>query len=103
MESVINKIIEIDCMADSRLNDAQKQHNEILSKADAKSRSLISSINSAAEKRISEIEKINKSDYDSKVAMLEEKYKLEKNSMSNVFEQNHIKIEDMIFSEIVGE
>ncbi len=103
MKSVINEIIEIDRMADKRLIDAQNKSDEILSNADVKSMKLINDINSAAEKRIMEIEKINKSYYDSKVTALEEQYRIEKNSMNNIFEKSHAKIEDMIFSEIVGE
>lgn len=103
MESVVNKIIEIDRMADIKISDAKKQSDEILSNAEMECVKLASDISSAAEKRIFEIEKINRFDYDSRVALLEEKYGFEKSSMDNVFEKTHVEIENAIFSEIVGE
>lgn len=103
MESVVNKIIEIDRMADSRINDARKRSDEILSETEEKCRKLRNDICTAADKRIAEIEEINRSDFDFKVSELEKKYSTEKLEMDSFFDSRHTEIENSIFAEIVGE
>lgn len=103
MESVVNKIIEIDRMADSRINDARKRSEEILSETDEKCRKLRNDICIAADKQVAEIENVNKSDFDLKVAGLEKKYAMEKQEMDSFFDSRHTEIENSIFAEIVGE
>ena len=76
MESLVNKIIEIDRMADGRINDAKKQSEDILKSAE---------------------------DYESKISVLNKKINLEKERMDSFFENHHTEIEKSIFSEIVGE
>ena len=55
MESLVNKIIEIDRMADGRINDAKKQSEDILKSAEEKCKKIREDITAAAEKRIAEI------------------------------------------------
>ena len=98
MESLVNKIIEIDRMADGRINDAKKQSEDILKSAEEKCKKIREDITAAAEKRIAEIESINKSDYESKISVLNKKINLEKERMDSFFEN-----QKSIFSEIVGE
>lgn len=103
MESVLNKIIEIDRMADSKINDAQDDSKRFIRDTELKCASLKKDILSAADKRIREVENINKTDFDSKIAVLEEKYSDEKKDMDSFFESRHDEIEKKIFAEIVGE
>ena len=103
MESLVNKIIEIDRMEDGRINDAKKQSEDILKSAEEKCKKIREDITAAAEKRIAEIESINKSDYESKISVLNKKINLEKERMDSFFENHHTEIEKSIFSEIVGE
>lgn len=103
MESLVNRIIEIDRMADGRINDAKKQSEDILKSAEEKCKKIREDITAAAEKRIAEIESINKSDYESKISVLNKKINLEKERMDSFFEKHHTEIEKSIFSEIVGE
>ncbi|MCM1227041.1 MAG: hypothetical protein NC320_06385 [Clostridium sp.] len=103
MENLVNKIIEIDRMADSRIVEAQKSSRKILSDTETKCVSLKRDISYAADKRITEIEKINKTDFDMKIAKLEKKYADEKMNMDRFFDFSHLDIENKIFAEIVGE
>lgn len=103
MESVVNRIIDIDRMADIKINDARKRSDDILLNSEKECKNLRNNINSAAENRISKVEEINKSDYDLKVTGLKKKYGLEKQNMDDFFESRHIEIENRIFAEIVGE
>lgn len=100
---IVNRIIEIDRLAESRISDAKKRSEEIIIGAQKDSETLKSDISAAAQKRMKEIEIINKNDFDSQVAELERKHDLEKKQMDSFFESNHEKIEDSIFAEIVGE
>ena len=52
MESLVNRIIEIDRMADGRINDAKKQSEDILKSAEEKCKKIREDITAAAEKRI---------------------------------------------------
>lgn len=103
MENLVNKIIEIDRMANSRIVEAQKSSRKILSDAETRCVSLERDISYAADKRITEIEKINKADFDMKIAKLEKKYADEKKNMDRFFDFSHLDIENKIFAEIVGE
>ena len=100
---IVNRIIEIDRLAESRLSDARKRSEEIVMNAKKDSETLKSEISAAAQKRISEIETINKNDFDSQLAELEKQHDLENRQMDSFFESNHEKIENIIFAEIVGE
>ena len=103
MESVVDKIIEIDRMADRKISEAKKNSGDIIRQAEEKCHTLKKDISFAADKRIGEVEKINRSDFDGKVAGLEEKYAAEKKDMDSFFETRHNEIEKTIFEEIVGE
>lgn len=103
MENLVNKIIEIDRMADGRIVEAKKSSVKILSDAETKCESLKKDISCAADKRITEIEKINKTYFDMQIAKLEKKYADEKMNMDRFFDFSHLDIENKIFAEIVGE
>ncbi len=100
---IVNRIIEIDRLAESRISDAKKRSEEIVMSAQKDSETLKNEISDAAQKRISEIETINKNDFDFQISELEKKHELEKQQMDSFYENNHVKIEDSIFAEIVGE
>lgn len=103
MESIINKIIEIDRLAEERLNRAEIRKKEIFKDAQRECRDLEKKLRHDAEMRISEIEKINKRDYDNLSESLSKKYSDEMNSMDRYYESHHEIIENRIFLEIVGE
>ncbi len=103
MESIINKIIEIDRLAEERLNLAEVKKKEIFENAKKECFDLEKKLRHDADMRISEIEKINKRDYDALSESLSKKYSDEMNNMDRYYESHHEIIENRIFSEIVGE
>ena len=103
MESVINRIIEIDKQAEERLSSAEIRQKKIFRDAENECRQLEEKISHDAEKRISEIEKINRREYEELSEKLSKKYADEILSMDSFFEDNHENIENQIFAEIVGE
>lgn len=103
MESIVNEIIKIDEMADTKIKDARSQSNEILTNAEKECQKIRNGINSAASKKISQIEQANKSEYESKLSSLKKANDLNKQSMDNFFVSRHDEIENKIFAEIVGE
>ena len=88
MESVINKIIDIDRQASDRLNEAKKKKDSIIEGTAAECDEIKKQLLNSAEKRIAEIES---------------KYKQKQEEMYDFFEKNHTSIEESIFAEIVGE
>lgn len=103
MESVINRIIEIDRNATERINSANEKKKQIIEDIKNQCRELKLKIESDAENRISQIEDLNKSEYEMESAELEKKFNDEINEMNTFYEQNHKIIEREIFAEIVGE
>jgi|InofroStandDraft_1065614.scaffolds.fasta_scaffold00780_33 vacuolar-type H+-ATPase subunit H len=103
MESVINKIIDIDRQASDRLNEAKKKKDSIIEGTAAECDEIKKQLLNSAEKRIAEIEQINKSEFDMLAAEIESKYKQKQEEMYDFFEKNHTSIEESIFAEIVGE
>lgn len=103
MESVVNRIIDIDRQASDRLNEAQKKKNSIIEGTAAECDEIKKQLSASAEKRIAEIEQINKSEFDMLAAEIESKYKQKKEEMYDFFEKYHTSIEESIFAEIVGE
>ncbi len=103
MESVINRIIEIDKNATERINSAFEKKKQIMDDIKNQCRELKLKIENDAEKRISQIDDFNKSEYEKESAELEMKFNDEINEMNTFYEQNHKIIEREIFAEIVGE
>lgn len=103
MESVINRIVEIDRNATERINSAYEKKKHIMEDTKNQCRDLKLKIESDAENRISQIEDFNKSEYEMEAAELEKKFNDEINEMNTFYEQNHKIIEREIFAEIVGE
>lgn len=103
MESVINKIIEIDKLAEERLTKAEIRQKNIYNEAQEECRRLEVKIRRDADKRINEIENINKSEFDAFYEKISKKYSEEILNMDSFFSDNHEEIENQIFAEIVGE
>lgn len=103
MESVISKIIEIDKNASERINSASEKQKQILEDSENQCRKIREEIAGSADKRIAEVEGINKSEFEAETAELEKKISDAINEMNTFYEQNHERIEKEIFAEIVGE
>ena len=103
MESVIKKIIEIDNLAEDKLDRAQKAKADEIEQSLEECRRLEKKLGQDAAARISEVEKINKEDFENHSRRLEEKYAAEIKNMDAFYEAEHESIENEIFAEIVGE
>ncbi|MGN1481066.1 hypothetical protein [Porcipelethomonas sp.] len=103
MESVVNRIIEIDRSADERMSAAAEKEKQILKEADEESSKIKKKLLCDAQDRISQVKAFNKSEFEKDTAELEEKYQEEIAALDAFYKNNHEKIEQEIFAEIVGE
>ena len=100
MESVINRIIEIDKNATERINSASEKRNQIIEDTKKQCMEIRTKIERDADMRISQIEDFNKSEFEKEVSELEKKFNDEINAF---YDYNHETIEKEILAEIVGE
>ena len=103
MESVINRIIEIDKNATERINSASEKRNQIIEDTKKQCMEIRTKIERDADMRISQIEDFNKSEFEKEVSELEKKFNDEINEMNAFYDYNHETIENEILAEIVGE
>lgn len=103
METIINKIIEIDRQAEERLNQAENKKNEISIITKNECKNLETKLYNDAEKRIAEIERINRDEFEKISESLTKEYADKMKNMDIYFEKNHENIENKMFNEIVGE
>lgn len=103
MESVINRIIEIDKNATERINSASEKRNQIIEDTKKQCMEIRTKIERDADMRISQIEDFNKSEFEKEVSELEKKFNDEINEMYAFYDYNHETIEKEILAEIVGE
>ena len=81
MESVINRIIEIDKNATERINSASEKRNQIIEDTKKQCMEIRTKIERDADMRISQIEDFNKSEFEKEVSELEKKFNDEINEM----------------------
>ena len=81
MESVINRIIEIDKNATERINSASEKRNQIIEDTKKQCMEIRTKIERDADMRISQIEDFNKSEFEEEVSELEKKFNDEINEM----------------------
>ena len=103
MESVINRIIEIDKNATERINSASEKRNQIIEDTKKQCMEIRTKIERDADMRISQIEDFNKSEFEKEVSELEKKFNDEINEMNAFYDYNRETIEKEILAEIVGE
>ena len=76
MESVINRIIEIDKNATERINSASEKRNQIIEDTKKQCMEIRTKIERDADMRISQIEDFNKSEFEKEVSELEKKFNM---------------------------
>ena len=103
MESVINRIIEIDKNATERINSASEKRNQIIEDTKKQCMEIRTKIERDADMRITQIEDFNKSEFEKEVSELEKKFNDEINEMNAFYDYNDETIEKEILAEIVGE
>ena len=89
MESVINRIIEIDKNATERINSASEKRNQIIEDTKKQCMEIRTKIERDADMRISQIEDFNKSEFEKEVSELEKKFNDEINEMNAFYDYNH--------------
>ena len=103
MESFINKIIEIDKLADERLKQSAQKKKELLADAEKECAELAKKLMTDADKRIEEVEEFNRADCDLKIAELEKHYEEENMSIDEVFSDVHLLMIEDIYNQTVGD
>jgi len=103
MENIINKIIEIDKVADDRLKNAYKEKDDIIENAKIEAEKIKTSLLMDAQKRIDEVEAQNKAEYNVKIAELD---KINQEEISKIEQQCSTRckeVERSLIKVIVGE
>ncbi|MFR0880346.1 MAG: hypothetical protein ACLSGN_02510 [Oscillospiraceae bacterium] len=103
MESIVNRIIEIDRNADEKIKAASEKEKQILGEAENECLALKKELLDSAMKKISQIEEFNKKELESESAKLEKRHYEELKFLDDYYNKNHQRIESEIFAEIVGE
>lgn len=103
MGNIINKIIEIDKIADERLKNAYKEKDEIIENAKVEAEKIKMSLLNDAEKRIEEIENQNKAEVNMKIAELGKSSQDEIDKMKEQCSVRCKEIEKNLIKVIVGE
>ncbi|MGN0621013.1 MAG: hypothetical protein ACI4I9_04015 [Porcipelethomonas sp.] len=103
MENIVNRIVDIDRQADEKIAQARKKCDEMLEGISSECEKIKRELSDAADRRIAEVEKINRSELEASASELEREYSQELMEMDNFFEKNHFVIENAIFAETVGE
>ena len=103
METIVNKIIEIDHEADQRLNDAESAGMELVGKSEKEAAELKESLRSRAENRIEKIREFHRLETEDALSAISEENLQQIKQLDESFEKLHVSIEDSIFRAIVGE
>lgn len=103
MDNVISRIIEIDRIADEKVTQAQKDYNQYIEHAKSDAQELEQEMLRQAQKVIDYIESVNKLESEQHSKAAKEKYSAEITKLNDYYTLEHQKIENDIFSEIVGE
>lgn len=103
MENLVNKIIEIDSMADQRLCDAESASEKLKENTEREAASLKEDLRKKAENRMSEIRKFHKDETQEILTRINHECNAKINQLDDAFEKQHLSIEDSIFRAIVGE
>lgn len=103
MEGIINKIMEIDRLAEQKLAAAKKLQQQIAKEAVEESSKLEESLKKSADRAIDNVEATNRHEFEILSEKQEKKYADEMKRLDRFYEQEHEKIENEIFSRIVGE
>lgn len=103
MENLVNKIIEIDSMADQRLCDAESASEKLRENTEREAAGLKEDLRIKAEKRMSEIRKFHQDETREILAGIDKECNEKISQLDEAFNKQHLSIEDSIFRAIVGE
>ena len=103
MENIINKIIDIDRMAEKRLSDAETESQNLIAKSEREAADLKENLRSAAEKRISEVRDFHKNETEAELNRIRSECDAKIKELDEAYENKHLSIEESIYRTIVGE
>lgn len=103
MENVVGKIMEIDKLANERLENAIEQKTQIIDEASQEAMAIRSKFNDKAHENLSKVDKILNEDFQQELLKLNEQKELEIKRMEDIFNETHASVEESIFKRIVGE
>lgn len=102
MPSIIECIIEIDSIAQSRLDQANKIKIDIEKEVDETSKQTIVSLEAKARARIEEIVKIDDKFTNEKIENIVAENNISLAHIEKYYTDNHEAIEDKVFNKIIG-
>lgn len=102
MENLVNKIIEIDSMADQRLTDAESASEKLIEKSEREAADLRESLRVRAEKRMSRIRDFHRIETEDALKKISEDCSEKIKMLDEAYDSTHSSIEESIFRTIVG-
>lgn len=102
MENLVNKIIEIDSIADQRLNDAESDSAKMIEKSEREAADLRENLRSRAENRMSKIRDFHRIETEDAISRINEDCNEKIRSLDEAYDSMHSSIEESIFRMIVG-
>lgn len=101
MSNIINQIIEIDAIAQKRLEDAQKISLTMKEEIEAKAEEIKSTIMQKCENRIQNVLAIEKQCADEKIALIKAENEKLIQKLEETYSNSHKQIENDIFQKII--
>lgn len=102
MENTINKIIEIDSIAQKKLDDAQEFKLKLENDTIYEKENLTLLFDEKVKKRITIVENSEKSFYDGQKIIIDQKKINALHELDKIFENNHLEIETVILKNIIS-
>lgn len=102
MSSIINKIIEIDSIAQQRLNDAQLIEKNIKKQIEEKNQQTAEFIREKAQARVAKIDEIEQQYASEEMAKIKDEFDSKINSLEEVYANTHKQIELDLYSKVIG-
>lgn len=102
MSSIINKIIEIDSIAQQRLNDAYVIQNGIRQQILEKNEQTNRVIHEKAESRIAKIDELEQQYANEELVRLREECDAQIERLEQFYSKNHVALEKNLFDRVIG-
>lgn len=103
MESVISRILEIDKMAEEKLEEVKELEKQLAIDTQADCDALAEEMRARADRAIDDVEAVNKFEFSEITKENEAKYRAEIKVLNDFYQAKHEEIESRIFEQIVGE
>lgn len=99
---VISAILDIDNRANDMIEEGKRRRDEILKEAELAEKNIADDINSAADEKIEKFREEKLSEQRSAQEQLDVSLKESKERLQRVYDENHEKWENDIFSAVIG-